>query len=132
MEGNVMTKTRIFNAREVSILLMRKCATLREIGRIYGISSNRVRQIEAKALRKLALCRKLEEGDPITLTSQLERLHLSCNAYNCLRRANINTVGDIIKHQDELCKLKNLGEVTLEEIHAVMRICNHPLKEVKK
>ena len=47
----------------------------------------------------------------------IEELDLSARAFNCLKRANINTVLDLIsKTEDEMMKVKNLGRKSLEEI----------------
>ena len=42
---------------------------------------------------------------------------LSVRSFNCLKRANINTVEDLIsKTQDEMIKVRNLGRKSLEEV----------------
>ena len=49
----------------------------------------------------------------------IEELDLSVRSFNCLKRAGINTVGDIIKHSDEdMMKVRNLGRKSLEEVVA--------------
>ena len=38
-------------------------------------------------------------------------------SYNCLKRANINTVEDLIsKTEEEMMKVRNLGRKSLEEV----------------
>ena len=57
-----------------------------------------------------------EETDPKLIMS-IEELDLSVRSNNCLRRAGINTVGDLIsKSEDDLKKVRNLGTKSLEEI----------------
>ncbi len=47
----------------------------------------------------------------------IEELDLSLRSFNCLKRAGIDTVGDIIsKTTDEMCKIKNFGKKSLEEV----------------
>ena len=42
---------------------------------------------------------------------------LSVRSFNCLKRANINTVEDLIsKTEDEMMKVRNLGRKSLEEV----------------
>ena len=46
-----------------------------------------------------------------------EELDLSVRSFNCLKRANINTVEDLIsKTEDEMMKVRNLGRKSLEEV----------------
>ncbi len=57
-----------------------------------------------------------EEEDP---TSQIpiEELNLSVRAYNCLKRAQINTVADLLEYsQDDLLEIKNFGQKSAEEV----------------
>lgn len=47
----------------------------------------------------------------------IEELDLSVRSFNCLKRANINTVEDLVsKTQDEMIKVRNLGRKSLEEV----------------
>ncbi len=51
------------------------------------------------------------------LKKTIEEMDLSVRAYNCLKKANINTVGDLIKYRpQDLLKVRNLGKKTLKEI----------------
>lgn len=51
------------------------------------------------------------------LEMTIEELDLSVRSFNCLKRANINTVEDLIsKTQDEMIKVRNLGRKSLEEV----------------
>ena len=57
-----------------------------------------------------------ELPDP-KLAMSIEEMDLSVRSNNCLRRAGINTVGDLInKSEDDLKKVRNLGTKSLEEI----------------
>ncbi len=47
----------------------------------------------------------------------IEDVDFSVRTYNCLKRANINTVQDLInKSQDDMMKVRNLGKKSLEEV----------------
>lgn len=47
----------------------------------------------------------------------IEDLDLSVRSYNCLKRANINTVADLItKSEEEMMKVRNLGRKSLDEV----------------
>nr|WKK50228.1 RNA polymerase alpha subunit [Ochrosphaera neapolitana] len=47
----------------------------------------------------------------------IEELELSVRAYNCLKRANIHTLGDLLKYsQDDLLEFKNFGQKSAGEV----------------
>ncbi len=47
----------------------------------------------------------------------IEKLQLSPRTHNCLKRARINTVGDVLQRSEkELLELRNLGGQSLEEL----------------
>jgi DNA-directed RNA polymerase subunit alpha len=47
----------------------------------------------------------------------VEDMDLSVRSYNCLKRAGINTVEDLIKKtEDDMLKVKNLGRKSLDEV----------------
>ena len=51
------------------------------------------------------------------LEMTIEELDLSARSFTCLKRANINTVEDLIsKTEDEMMKVRNLGRKSLEEV----------------
>ena len=60
-----------------------------------------------------------KSADPqsTVLDMTIEELDLSVRSFNCLKRANINTVADMIsKTEDEMMKVRNLGRKSLEEV----------------
>ena len=60
---------------------------------------------------------KAEAQRDKVLEMTIEELDLSVRSFNCLKRANINTVEDLItKTQDEMRKVRNLGRKSLEEV----------------
>lgn len=48
----------------------------------------------------------------------VEQLSLSVRTFNCLRRANITKVGEILEmNEEDLLKIKNFGQKSLQELH---------------
>ena len=51
------------------------------------------------------------------LEMTIEELDLSVRAYNCLKRAGINTIGELVqRNQEDMMKVRNLGRKSLEEV----------------
>lgn len=51
------------------------------------------------------------------LDATIEDLDFSVRTYNCLKRASINTVGELVaRSEDEMMKVRNLGKKSLEEV----------------
>jgi len=134
--------------------------TLESIAAKLGVTRERIRQIELKAVckvhRKLnailsdkknlqnnyikmqkdieylkskiekyqkACANHPELADIVSLTNTeailltpIEDLELSVRTYNCLCRANIRTVGDIVHHDGSFYKIRNLGRKCVVEI----------------
>ncbi|MDD2585960.1 MAG: DNA-directed RNA polymerase subunit alpha [Syntrophomonadaceae bacterium] len=68
------------------------------------------------------LVEKEEEKKDKVLEMSIEELELSVRASNGLKRANINTVGDLIqKTREEMSKIRNLGQKSLEEIEGKLK-----------
>ena len=60
---------------------------------------------------------KAETPRDKVLEMTIEELDLSVRSFNCLKRANINTVEDLIsKTEAEMIKVRNLGRKSLEEV----------------
>jgi len=52
-----------------------------------------------------------------TLETSIEEIEFSVRAYNCLKRAGIHTVQDLIsKKESEVTKIRNLGKKSLKEV----------------
>ena len=52
----------------------------------------------------------------------IEQLSLSVRTFNCLKRAGITKVGELLEYSDEeLLKIKNLGQKALEEVHSQLK-----------
>ncbi|PKM76891.1 MAG: DNA-directed RNA polymerase subunit alpha [Firmicutes bacterium HGW-Firmicutes-15] len=68
------------------------------------------------------LVEKEEEKKDKVLEMSIEELELSVRASNGLKRASINTVGDLIeKTREEMSKIRNLGQKSLEEIEKKLK-----------
>lgn len=60
---------------------------------------------------------KDDKGEEKVLEMTIEELDLSVRSFNCLKRAGINTVKDLInKSEEEMMKVRNLGRKSLEEV----------------
>lgn len=60
---------------------------------------------------------KSEDGPDVVLGMTIEEMDLSVRSYNCLKRAGINTVEDLInKTEDDMMKVRNLGRKSLDEV----------------
>ncbi len=61
--------------------------------------------------------KKEDTGKDKVLEMTIEELDLSVRAFNCLKRAGVNSVGDLInKSPEEMMKVRNLGKKSLEEV----------------
>lgn len=61
--------------------------------------------------------------------TKIEELLLSCRSYNCLKRAGINTIGDLIqKNEEEMMRVRNLGRKSLKEVVQKLHERNLDLK----
>ena len=62
---------------------------------------------------------KEENKKEKVLEMSIEDLELSVRSFNCLKRANISTVEDIVKMtESEMIKVRNLGKKSLDEVIA--------------
>ena len=117
--------------------------TLNEISKEFGVTGARIRQIIHKGMfkikrwnnRKHILDKGIEwyvmnevnkaieemeqkykiEHSPVSV--RIEKLNLTTRSYNCLKRANINTLDDLSKLTAiDLYKIRNMGRKSLYEI----------------
>ena len=153
--------------REQRVILLRYLGGLDlvETGKRFGVTRERIRQVEAKAIRKMLRpsCREIlrkgfyrwtldeiehraesiavekimefkrawaeeHNDEPVTeektvdsgdglLSQPIEWLDLSVRSYNCLKRANIDTVHDLTERTaDSMIYVRNLGRKSLDEI----------------
>ena len=60
----------------------------------------------------------------------IDELDLSVRSFNCLKRAGINTVEDLInKSEEDMMKVRNLGRKSLEEVIAKLDSFGYTLKK---
>ncbi len=60
---------------------------------------------------------KNDQTQATVLSMTIEELDFSVRSFNCLKRAGINTVEDLIsKSEDDMMKVRNLGRKSLEEV----------------
>ena len=71
-----------------------------------------------------------EDDSSKVLETTIEDLDLSVRSFNCLKRANINTVADLAgKTEDDMMKVRNLGRKSLEEVKKKLEELGLALKE---
>jgi hypothetical protein len=121
--------------REVAVLEKRlgiasapQC-TLEDVGKIYSVTRERVRQIEIKAMRKFIAAlnpekvKKLYDAKP--LKRSISSLRLGTRAHHCLLYSGIKNVEDLVKtNEKKLLKIKNLGRKGIRDIKEVMENSN--------
>ena len=68
------------------------------------------------------------------LEMTIEELDLSVRAYNCLKRAGINTVAELVqRNQEDMMKVRNLGRKSLEEVEQKLEaldLCAAPQRRI--
>ena len=58
-----------------------------------------------------------EDQNESLLATTVEELDLTLRSFNCLKRAGLNTIGDILEiERSELAKIKNFGKKSFEEV----------------
>jgi DNA-directed RNA polymerase subunit alpha len=73
---------------------------------------------------------KEEDKKEKVLEMTIEELDLSVRSYNCLKRAGINTVQELIQRTEEdMMKVRNLGKKSLEEVTQKLALLNLSLKK---
>ena len=71
-----------------------------------------------------------EPVDNVELDKRIDDLDLSVRSFNCLKRAGINTVEDLInKSEDDMMKVRNLGRKSLEEVKKKLEELGLTLKQ---
>lgn len=93
--------------------------TLQEVGELFGVNRERIRQIEAKALRRLRGYVKLEKENPRHLDDIRKYKQTDVRAWNALRRSENPFEPYTIEQLSDktfLSKIKNLGAKLVDEI----------------
>ena len=56
------------------------------------------------------------------LSKSVDEMELSVRSYNCLKNANIRTIGELVqKTENEMLKTKNFGRRSLNEIKEILQ-----------
>jgi len=72
---------------------------------------------------------KEEDDKEKVLEMNIDELELSVRSYNCLKRAGINTVEELInKTPEEMMKVRNLGRKSLDEVFGKLKELGLELK----
>lgn len=67
------------------------------------------------------------------LEMTIEEMDLSVRAFNCLKRAGINTVGELAqRNQEDMMKVRNLGRKSLEEVEQKLIALGLSLKSTEE
>ena len=67
------------------------------------------------------------------LQTTIEDLDLSVRSYNCLKRASINNVADLVnKSEDDMMKVRNLGRKSLDEVKKKLQELGLSLMEIEE
>ncbi len=73
---------------------------------------------------------KVNDETSKVLDLTIDELDLSVRSFNCLKRAGINTVEDLInKSEEDMMKVRNLGRKSLEEVIAKLNSFGFTLKK---
>ena len=79
---------------------------------------------------EVTMVEKEEEKKDKVLEMTIEELDLSVRSYNCLKRAGINTVEELIQRTEEdMMKVRNLGKKSLEEVQTKLAELNLSLRK---
>ena len=83
-----------------------------------------------KASSAEVMVEKDDKGKEKILEMTIEDLDLSVRSFNCLKRAGINTVEDLInKSEEDMMKVRNLGRKSLEEVQLKLAALGLSLRE---
>ena len=69
------------------------------------------------------------DGKDKVLDMVIEELDLSVRSYNCLKRAGINTIAELVERdEEEMMKVRNLGRKSLEEVQQKLAVLGLSLR----
>ena len=79
-------------------------------------------ELSDEAMQPEVMAEKDDKSKDKILEMTIEDLDLSVRSFNCLKRANINTVDDLIsKSPEDMMKVRNLGKKSFEEVRAKLQ-----------
>ena len=100
-----------------------------------GVTRERIRQIENKAIRKMRHPtliklfyipeiskeeKSVQKSEIKTEATPIEELGFSVRTYNILKRANLNTIGDVLNNAQKLASANHFGKKSATEIIHVL------------
>ena len=78
---------------------------------------NALVELSTKAMGEDFMIERKSEEQTRNLEKPIEDLDLSVRSYNCLKRAGIHTLGELIeKTEEDMMKVRNLGKKSLKEV----------------
>jgi DNA-directed RNA polymerase subunit alpha len=81
----------------------------------------------------LILADKPEDERARMLDRSIEDLELSVRSFNCLKRAGINTIGELVSRSaDDMMRVRNLGRKSLEEVEEKLQSLGLGLKPAEE
>lgn len=81
----------------------------------------------------VAMQQTADESKGKGLDMTIEELDLSVRAYNCLKRAGINSVTELVqRNQEDMMKVRNLGRKSLEEVEQKLQALGLGLKPTEE
>ena len=90
---------------------------------------NLFRNLSEESYDQEVMVVKSDNGKEKVLEMTIEELDLSVRSFNCLKRAQYNTVGDLItKTEEEMMKVRNLGRKSLDEVVAKLQSLGFDLR----
>lgn len=99
--------------------------TLNEHLDLFGSLSNEAYGTEVMVVKD-------DDGKEKALEMTIEELDLSVRSFNCLKRAQINTVEDLTnKTEEEMIKVRNLGRKSLDEVVAKLQSLGFELRKAE-
>lgn len=88
-----------------------------------------VANLNSTISQKVFMCEQENTVADKKREKKIEELDLSVRSYNCLKRAGINTVGELVlKSEEEMMRVRNLGRKSLKEVIQKLREIGLDLK----
>jgi DNA-directed RNA polymerase subunit alpha len=100
---------------------------LESIGQEQTFSTTDYKPFEPSSNYNEGITEKIDSNDLELLkykfrNASIEELELPVRAYNCLKRAQINTISDLFKYSpEELLKLKNFGRISAFKLYTALK-----------
>ena len=102
--------------REASEILISQLAIFTDEDRIEELRAGPVSQLDSAGLGSIPGAAPLAAGGPLD-DILIEELELGVRSYNCLKRAGIQTIGDLLsKSEAELNAIPNFGKKSIDEV----------------